>query len=153
MKARVLDRIGRVTTWVLIFDKDEEVMAKLTDFATAEGISAAHFTAIGAFKDALLGYFDPTSRDYVKTSIDEQIEVLSMDGDVALDGGEPKVHAHVVVSMSDGRAYGGHLLNGRVWPTLELVLTESPEHLRRRTDRETGLALIDLDASATPPAT
>jgi hypothetical protein len=62
---------------------------------------------------------------------------------VALDGEEPKVHAHVVVGLSDGAARGGHLIAGRVWPTLEVVLVESPRHLRKRHDPETGLALID----------
>jgi hypothetical protein len=149
MKARALDRRGRVTTWALIFDKDDEVMSELTRFAETERLSAAHFTAIGAFKDATLGYFDPERKDYTKIPVHEQVEVVSMVGDVAVDGGEPKVHAHVVVSKSDGRAYGGHLLEARVWPTLELILSESPRHLRRRTDRETGLALIDLDACLT----
>ena len=74
----------------------------------------------------------------------EQVEVVSLIGDVALDESEPKVHAHVVVGKSDGTAYGGHLLEAYVRPTLEVVLVESPAHLRRRVDRESGLALIDL---------
>ena len=62
---------------------------------------------------------------------------------IALDGEAPKVHAHVVVGLSDGAARGGHLLEGRVWPTLEVILVESPRFLRKRHDPETGLALID----------
>jgi hypothetical protein len=73
------------------------------------------------------------------------VEVVSLIGDVALEGDEPVVHAHVVVAHSDGRASGGHLLGGQVRPTLEVVVTESPEHLRKRHDAESGLALISLD--------
>ena len=62
---------------------------------------------------------------------------------VALDKDEPKVHAHVVIGLSDGEARGGHLLEAHVWPTLEVILVESPRHLRKRHDPETGLALID----------
>ena len=90
-----------------------------------------------------LGYFDRKARDYKKIPLREQVEVLSLIGDVALDRGEPKVHAHVVVGRADGEARGGHLLEACVWPTLEVVLTESPRHLRKRHDPETGLALID----------
>lgn len=72
------------------------------------------------------------------------MEVLSLVGDIALKDGAPQVHAHVVVGKSDGTAYGGHILEAHVWPTLEVVLTESPKHLRRKVDAETGLALIDL---------
>jgi uncharacterized protein len=59
--------------------------------------------------------------------------------------GAPRIHAHLVVGRSDGTAYGGHLLEGHVRPTLEVVLDESPTALQRRTDPETGLALLSLD--------
>lgn len=146
MKSRVLEKTGQGTTFALIFDKDDEVIAELSAFARAQQVTAAHFTAIGAFSQATLGFFDRARRDYRKIPMTEQVEVLSLLGDIALDGGEPKVHAHVVVGKSDGTAHGGHLLEGRVWPTLELILTESVQHLRKKTDRETGLALIDADA-------
>ncbi len=71
--------------------------------------------------------------------------MLSLVGDVALTTkGQPKVHAHVVVGQSDGTAHGGHLLEAHVRPTLEVILTESPQHLQRVHDPETGLALIRL---------
>ena len=142
MKSTLLDATGP-RTWVLIFDKGDEPVAGLTAFAKAQKLGAAHFTAIGAFSDVTLGYFDRAKRDYKKIPLHEQVEVLSLLGDVALDKGEPKIHAHVVVGRVDGEARGGHLLEAHVWPTLEVVLVESPRHLRKRHDPETGLALID----------
>jgi uncharacterized protein len=146
MKSRTLTRSGRAATWALVFDKGDEVVGALTAFAKSHTVSAAHFTAIGAFSDLTLGYFDRERKAYTRIPIAEQVEVVALSGDIALDGDEPKVHAHVVVAKSDGTAHGGHLLEARVWPTLELILVQSPRHLRRRSDRETGLALIDLDA-------
>ena len=145
MKSTLLDATG-LRTWVLIFDKGDEPVAGLTAFAKAQKLGAAHFTAIGAFSDVTLGYFDRAKRDYKKIPLHEQVEVLSLLGDVALDKGEPKIHAHVVVGRADGEARGGHLLEAHVWPTLEVVLVESPRHLRKRHDPETGLALIDPSA-------
>jgi len=142
VKSTLLDSSGP-RTWALIFDKGDEPVTGLTAFAKAQQLGGAHFTAIGAFSEATLGYFDRDAKTYLKIPIDEQVEVLSLIGDVALDRGEPKVHAHVVVGRADGEARGGHLLDARVWPTLEVVLVESPRHLRRRHDPETGLALID----------
>ncbi len=142
MKSTVLEASG-ARTWALIFDKGDEPVSGLTAFAKSQGLGGAHFTAIGAFSEVTLGYFDRKARDYKKIPLREQVEVLSLIGDVALDRGEPKVHAHVVVGRADGEARGGHLLEARVWPTLEVVLTESPRHLRKRHDPETGLALID----------
>jgi predicted DNA-binding protein with PD1-like motif len=110
----------------------------------AHRLSASHLTALGAFRDCVLGYFDWQKKDYRRIPIAEQVEVLALVGDIARDEGEPKLHAHVVVGKSDGSAHGGHLLEGRVRPTLEVIVTESPAHLRRRFDPETGLALIRL---------
>jgi predicted DNA-binding protein with PD1-like motif len=135
-------------TYALIFDKGDEVIAGLTNFARQKNLRGAHFTAIGAFEKATLGYFDRQRKEYLKIPITEQVEVLSLLGDIARKNDEPKVHAHVVVGKSDGSAHGGHILEARVWPTLEVILIESPRHLQRTHDDETGLALIDLTAVA-----
>jgi predicted DNA-binding protein with PD1-like motif len=131
-------------TFVLVFDKGDEFAGGLTGFAKDEGVGAASFTAVGAFSDANLGYFDQDSKEYLRIPVEEQVEVLSLLGDVALKSGEPQVHAHVVVGRSDGTTLGGHLLGAHVWPTLEVVLLESPDHLQKTIDGETGLALIDV---------
>jgi hypothetical protein len=70
------------------------------------------------------------------------VELLSLIGDVALAEGKPQVHAHLVVGRRDGTAHGGHLLKAVVRPTCELILTENPQHLEKRFDPESGLALI-----------
>jgi len=131
-------------TFALVFDKGDEVAGGLLAFAKENNLSASHFTAIGAFERVTLGFFERERKDYKRIAIDEQVEVLSLVGDIALEGDEPKVHAHVVVGKADGTAHGGHLLEARVWPTLEVILVESPRHLRRKLDNETGLALISF---------
>jgi uncharacterized protein len=143
MKAKLLDATGQ-KTWALVFDKGDEVVDGLTAFAKNERFGAAHFTAIGAFSEVTLGYFDRERKDYKRMVVAEQVEVLSLLGDVALDQtGAPKIHAHVVIGLSDGQTRGGHLLAARVWPTLEVILVESPAFLRKRHDPDSGLALID----------
>jgi uncharacterized protein len=142
MKAKKIQSAGE-TTFALVFDKGDEAVGALTAFAREQKLSAAHFTAIGALSDVTLGFFDRARMEYRKIPVTEQVEVLSLIGDIALDGREPKVHAHIVVGKSDGTAHGGHLIAAHVWPTLELILTASPGHLRRKSDPETGLALID----------
>ena len=131
-------------TFAIIFDKGDEVASGLLAFAKENKLSASHFTAIGAFERVTLGFFERERKDYKRITIDEQVEVLSLVGDIASGDDEPKVHAHVVVGKADGTAHGGHLLEARVWPTLEVILVESPRHLQRKLDKETGLALISL---------
>jgi uncharacterized protein len=143
MKSKLLDATGQ-KTFALVFDKGDEVVAELTAFAKAEHVGAAHFTAIGAFSEVTLGYFQRDRKAYKRMVLAEQVEVLSLLGDIALDPtGVAKAHAHVVVGLSDGQTRGGHLLAARVWPTLEVILVESPAFLRKRHDPDSGLALID----------
>jgi predicted DNA-binding protein with PD1-like motif len=143
MKAKLLDEDG-AKTFAVVFDAGDEVMDGLRTFAKEQGLDASHFTAIGAFSDATLGFFDVERKRYLEIPFTEQVEVLSLIGDIALKEGEPEVHAHVVVGKRDGTAYGGHLMSARVRPTLEVVLIESPQYLRLQLDPETGLALIRL---------
>lgn len=138
-------------SYVLVFDTGEEALSGLLEFARRESLTAARFTAIGAFRDVTLGWFNLDTKDYEKISIDEQMEVLSLVGNIAVHQGEPKVHAHLVVGKRDGTAHGGHLLEGHVRPTLEVMLEETPQHLIRRIDETTGLALLSPDESCLPP--
>ncbi|MGH7169810.1 MAG: PPC domain-containing DNA-binding protein [Gemmataceae bacterium] len=145
MKARLLHDNQGEKTFAVIFAAGDEAFAGLTAFAKEKGLAASHFTAIGGFQEATLGYFNLETKDYDHIPVREQVEVLSLVGDIALtDKGEPKIHAHVVVGRSDGSTRGGHLIEGRVRPTLEVMLVESPRHLRRKHDSQTGLALIQL---------
>jgi predicted DNA-binding protein with PD1-like motif len=130
-------------TYVLVLEYGDEVASSVERFAVERGLSAAQITGIGAFSDALLGFFDWEKKDYRKIPVREQVEVVSLVGDVAQGpDGKPTLHLHVVVSRSDGMAMGGHLLEAHVRPTLEVVLTESPKHLHKRKDPQSGLALI-----------
>lgn len=131
-------------TYAVVFDAADEVVAGLTEFARAERLTASHFSGIGAFSDVTLGFFDVDEKDYARNSIAEQVEIVSLIGNIACKDGNPKVHAHVVVAKRDATAHGGHLLEAHVRPTLELIVTESPAHLRRETDDATGLPLIAI---------
>ena len=134
--------------YVVVLDPGEEATDCLTDFARDRGLTGAGLTAVGAFSHAAVGWFDPGAQEYLRTEVDEQCEVLSLVGDVALDDEEPVVHAHAVLGLQDGTTRGGHLLEGRVRPTLEVVLTATPARLRKTFRPRFGLALIDLDVSS-----
>ncbi len=142
MRSKVLDAGAGERTFAIVFDTGEEPMSLLARFAEEHNLDAAHFTAIGAFSEVVVAYFDWEKKDYLRIPIREQVEVLALVGDVALADQKPKIHAHVVLGKRDGTAHGGHLLEARVRPTLEVVLTESAGSLARRHDPQSGLALI-----------
>lgn len=135
---------GATRVLAVVFETGDEVTSGLLEVARREDLDGAHFTGIGAFRDVVLGFYDLDRQDYHRTPVPEQVEVVSLVGDITSRDDDRMVHAHVVVARRDGQALGGHLLEAHVRPTLEIMITETPAQLRRTYDPGTGLALIDL---------
>src|ERR1700727_1692783 len=146
MKAKVSDDVDEVS-YVVVCDPGDEAFDALTQFARAQDLEASQITAVGAFSRATVGWFDRAAKQYRRIPVDEQCEVLSLIGDVAEGQDGPVLHAHVVLGLSDGTTRGGHLLEGLVFPTLEVVVTETPAELRKVMRPDIGIALIDLERS------
>jgi uncharacterized protein len=146
MKAMVVEDAD-VVTYVVVCDPGDEAVSTVGQFARSERLEAAQITAVGAFESATVGWFDRQARDYRRIQVDEQCELLSLVGDVAVGETGPVPHMHVVLGLSDGTTRGGHLLEARVFPTLEAIVTETPARLRKVMRPEIGIALIDLDRS------
>lgn len=133
----------RPKTFIIVFETGDELARGLSEFASAKNLSAASFKAVGALSSVRLAWYNWESKKYdPSVTLDEQLELLSLIGDVALKDGKPVVHSHMVVGKKDGTAHGGHLLEAHIRPTCEVVLTESPAHLQKFIDPESGLALI-----------
>ena len=136
---------GDPRLWVAVLDPGEEVKATLTAFARREKVQAASFIALGAFERAVIAYFEWDQKRYKPIPVDEQVEVVTLAGDIVRnEKDEPDLHAHTVLGLSDGSTRGGHLQKGIVRPTLEVTITETPGHLVRRLQPGLGIALIDL---------
>lgn len=131
-------------TYALVFDTGDEVPAALLEFARQNRPSAARFFGLGGFSEVTLGYFDIEAKEYRPIPVREQVEVVSLIGNITLHESGPRVHAHVVIGKADGSAQGGHLLKALVRPTLELFLVESPATLERTLDPRFGIPLIRL---------
>ncbi len=143
MQAKLLYENEGLRTFAVILETGDEAMACLKAFAETERLNAAQFSGIGAFSSAVLGYFEWERRDYKRIPVPEQVEVASLNGDVAIaPDGSRSLHMHAVLGQRDGRALAGHLLEAQVRPTLEVMLTELPAHLCRRHDPDSGLALL-----------
>jgi uncharacterized protein len=136
---------GNARTYVLVGDPGDDAVAVLQEFAAEQGLTAASLTGVGAFSRATVGWFDRERKEYRPINVDEQCELLSVVGDIALGPDGPAVHVHAVLGLPDGSVRGGHLLAGQVWPTLEVVARETPATLRKTSHPDLGLALIDID--------
>lgn len=125
--------------------KTSRSVSSLKTFAVTNHLSSSSFKAIGALNNVELGWFNWESKKYqIAAKLEEQVELLSLIGDIALKDNEPHANAHIIVGCRDGTAHGGHLLSATVRPTCEIVLTESQRYLRKEIDPEPGIALIRI---------
>ena len=102
MQTRQLASNDGTRTYALILETGDEVMASVRGFAERERLTAAHFSAIGAFSDAVLAYFDWETKEYLDIPVSEQVEVAALNGDVAVaPDGSPAVHIHAVLGRRE----------------------------------------------------
>ena len=143
MKTKLLQN-EKQSTFVIVFETGDEIMSGLLEFAKQNQIKSGFFTGLGAFERVTVAFYDLEKKEYQHIPINEQVEVMSLVGNIALYEGEPKLHAHVVLGKRDGTAHGGHLISAQVRPTLEIWLIESPQIIERKMNGEVGLPLIVL---------
>ena len=72
----------------------------------------------------------------VREWIDERFEIVSLTGTFCRDG---SCHLHLAIADANGNSFGGHLLEGRVFTTAEIVLGSAENvEFTREMDDETG---------------
>jgi uncharacterized protein len=144
LKAMLLSEQNGRKTWVLAFHKGDEVMAGVTEFARKQHITGARLTAIGAFSNATLAWYDVKRKAFRTIPVRSEVEVVSLIGNITVDqGNSPLVHIHCALGDPDGKLVGGHLLEAHVSVTLELFLTAEPTSVHKVMDDEMGLMLIE----------
>jgi hypothetical protein len=143
MQVKLVKDTPEEKVYAVVFYKGDEALSGLTDFAIKYGVGDAHFTGIGAVRSATVAWLDQPNKIYHRISVREQVEVLSLIGDVATFNGKPVVHMHAVLGHQDGTTTGGHVFELNVNPTLELFVTVNSVALKKRPDEASGMKVID----------
>jgi uncharacterized protein len=130
--------------YVLRLDEGEEVISVLESWLAAQRIHLGYFIAFGGFERVRLEYFNIRTREYQKRDLDHQLEVVSLLGNIALQDGRPKIHAHCVVADERDQTFGGHLGSGVVKPVLEVFLTAIDGALERVKDEQRKLHILQV---------
>lgn len=129
---------------VIKLEKGEDVLETLNTIVEKENIEAGFFTGIGALNKVKMGIF--IEGKYEEIIIEDELEIVSLLGNVSLKDGKPFVHAHIIVSKRDGSAFGGHLLPGSIISvTCEVFLIKLKKPIKRGFDEEIKLYLLELD--------
>jgi predicted DNA-binding protein with PD1-like motif len=143
MQVKQIKNTPEEQVYAVVFYRGDEVLSGLTDFAIQHKIGDAHFTAIGAINGATLAWLDPSKKIYHRIAVTEQVEVVSLIGDVATFNDKHVVHMHAVLGKSNGTTVGGHVFELHVNPTLEVFLTANTTPLKKKPDDASGMKVID----------
>ena len=133
--------------YLINIDKDEKVVETLTRFCKENGIENAKLSGIGAVKKTEIGAYNLLKKEYIKSEYSEILELLSLEGNVALKDGEPFIHAHVVLSDHNMQTLGGHLFETTVGVAGEFFLTQFDGNAYRELKPDIGLACMCLETS------
>ena len=112
-------RIGR--DLFVRLDKGEEIHESIRALSE-QGISAAALTSgIGRVRDTVIGFLD-SEGVYQKITVQEPMELLSMQGNLVPGPDGPFTHIHIVASEDDHVVRGGHLFEATVEVAAEIHL-------------------------------
>ena len=126
----------------LILHTGDNALESIKAFADRNQLDGASFYALGAFRESTIAYWNWDTKEYEHIEVGDQVEVLSMLGNVATSSNGRRLHAHVVLGRRDGSTIGGHLIRAIVRPTLEVFFHDAGERLTRKKDEETALWLL-----------
>jgi predicted DNA-binding protein with PD1-like motif len=126
-------------TYILSIERGEELFAALKTFLADEKIVAGYFSGLGAVDHIELAYYNLLTREYERQTLVEEVEILSLQGNVAWKDSEMILHIHGVFGRHDLSTFGGHLFSLTVSGVCELHFTALPEKMNRAFDEATGL--------------
>ena len=124
------------------YEENEDLIEALLKFAEENGIKTGYFSIIGAVKEVSISFYDQKTKKYLQMDLEEEAEILNCTGNISQKDGKSIILAHITLSDRDGRAFGGHLVSGKVFAA-EIYLKKFYKVLDRKPDKSTGLNLLE----------
>ena len=109
-------------TFEVMFGPGDEIMSGLTEFAEKNHITSGYISGIGGLATATLGWGDPQKGGVKTIPVEQKCELASFLGNISMQQGKVYVHAHAVVSFSDGSTKGGHVVDAHANPFVEIFI-------------------------------
>ncbi len=129
-------------TYILSFKRGEELMEGVKEFCKENHIESAFFSAIGATNEVELAWYDLEAKKYVTTLLKEDMELVSLTGNVSYMDNDIVVHNHGVFSFKDMSTKAGHVMKVVISGACEITLHKIEGAIERAYDDETGLNLM-----------
>ena len=121
---------------------NSDLLKEITSFCKENNIRIGRFEAIGALQKANIGFYDNEKKDYCVNSFNRFFEIVNLNGNISIKDGEPFIHAHITLADENGKAFGGHLLEGNIVFVCELIIfVFDGDDFIRKPDKDTGVFL------------
>lgn len=118
----------------------KDLISEIERVCEDERIKTGWFIVIGALKNITYGFYNQSSKQYMKSSFDKECEITSCTGNVSILENKIFVHAHINFADEKGDVKGGHLFKGEIFAA-ETIIFDYEQKLIRKFDRETNLKL------------
>jgi hypothetical protein len=128
-------------TYLVRFDRGEEIVEKLKKLCEDEQIRLGRVEAIGAADEAVIGVYDLARKEYHTETIREFAEITGLNGNITAMDGKPYIHLHATLADQHHQVRGGHVIGMRVGATCEMFVTVFDGAVDRRKDEELGINL------------
>ncbi len=134
------------TGYIVSINNHAELVSALEDFVKANKITAGNITGIGAVNRAVLRFFDPQTKKYVDKTVDGQMEITNLTGNISTMNGKEYIHLHITLGNSKYQGIAGHLLSADINGAGEFYIQNFPHtHIERTYNPEVGLNFYDFN--------
>lgn len=131
--------------YVVRLEKGEELVESIKELAKKEDIMLGRVSGMGAVNRVEVSIYGVETKEYLKKEINEEMEIVSLEGNIARKDGEPILHLHTSVACEDCRVFGGHLHSADISVTAEIIIDVIDGELTKEFDEETGANLFKFD--------
>jgi len=111
-------------SFLVNFSAGDELMSGMTEFAEKNNLKISEVRGLGGISSAVVSAYDPEKGAFKRFNIDQKAELVSLQGEITVENGKPRFHAHVVFVQVDGTVRGGHLVEAHINPIANLFVNE-----------------------------
>ncbi len=128
--------------YVVRLNRGDEIISSITELCKKEAIKAGSISGIGATQLVEAGFYSFKKKRYCGYCFNQNMEILSLLGNISTKDGDPYLHLHIVVSNDEGEALGGHLTKAIISVTGEIFIDTIDVEINREPDSLTGINLM-----------
>ena len=139
MKSKKID-----DKYVVVLEKGERLIETIKKFCSQNDISSGFFFGIGALDEAELMHYIVSAKKYTSERYKQPLEITNLTGNVTMVDGDISIHCHITLGDVNMEAIAGHLKEGIVGATCEIVLIKLDAKIERKLDEKIGLNLMDI---------